>query len=186
MSYIELLLGALSNRVTTTVLPEPCSVPGIHVCNHSQVLHDMQALPPEGVTAATQAVITRNAELVEAMAALRCFLRDEHSNLVQVLKLSVACGMAGTDSQTECGHGTATLCRWHDKSSNTHVFSARLLPPPQHTLMHVRPSQAIWYICRRVLTPVQEAHLSTVAVSLNASPDMLSFAEARPVVSCEP
>jgi hypothetical protein len=41
--------------------------------------------------------------------------------------------------------------------------------------------QAIWYICRRVLTPPQEAHLCTAAVSLGASTDMLCFAEARPV-----
>jgi hypothetical protein len=46
-----------------------------------------QALPPEGATAATEAVIKRNAELVEAMDALRCCLRDEHSNLVQVTRL---------------------------------------------------------------------------------------------------
>jgi hypothetical protein len=42
-------------------------------------------LPPEGATAATEAFIKRNAELVAAMDALRCCLRDEHSNLVQVI-----------------------------------------------------------------------------------------------------
>jgi hypothetical protein len=69
----------------STIQARPLCCLGTHVCDH--LLRHMQALPPEGVTAATQAVITRNAELVEAMAALRCFLRDEHSNLVQVLKL---------------------------------------------------------------------------------------------------
>lgn len=38
-------------------------------------------------------------------------------------------------------------------------------------------AQAIWYMCRRVLAPPQEAHLSTAAVALGAPPDMLSFAE---------
>jgi hypothetical protein len=41
--------------------------------------------------------------------------------------------------------------------------------------------QAIWYICRRVLQPPQEAHLYTAAVSLGAPPDILSFAEVRPL-----
>jgi hypothetical protein len=52
-----------------------------------------------------------------------------------------------------------------------------------YLLMLVRPLQAIWYICRRVLTPVQEAHLCSAAASLDASPDMLSLAEARPVAN---
>lgn len=43
--------------------------------------------------------------------------------------------------------------------------------------------QAIWYICRRVLTPPQEAHLCTAAVSLGASTDMLCFAEVCPVTT---
>jgi hypothetical protein len=43
--------------------------------------------------------------------------------------------------------------------------------------------QAIWYICRRVLTPPQEAHQCTAAVSLGASTDMLCFAEVRPVTT---
>lgn len=39
--------------------------------------------------------------------------------------------------------------------------------------------QAIWCICRRVLTPPQEAHLYVAAVSLGAPPDMMSFAEVH-------
>ena len=78
------MLAARTSAADTTW--QPCVI----ICTRAFVRHAAslaQALPPEGVAAATEAVVARNAELVEAMDALRCCLRDEQSNLVQVLSM---------------------------------------------------------------------------------------------------